>query len=164
MRLKDVEQLYTEHGPTLFRFLVYQLCDRVEAEDVLADTFERALTARRRFDPRRGAAKTWLYSIALNLVRDRARRRAAEASATDRVGARVEEASTRDIERADDRASVTGAVARLSDDEREAIALRFGADLTLEGIARIVHEPRTTVEARVYRALRKLRAELDDID
>ena len=40
------------------------------AEDLLADTFERALRSRKRYDRRRGPEKTWLYAIALNLLRD----------------------------------------------------------------------------------------------
>ena len=48
----------------------------------------------------------------------------------------------------------------LSPEEREAIALRFGAELTVPEIAEALREPLTTVEGRVYRALRKLRGEL----
>jgi RNA polymerase sigma-70 factor (ECF subfamily) len=48
----------------------------------------------------------------------------------------------------------------LSADERVAVALRFGADLTMPEIAAIVREPLTTVEGRIYRALGKLRSEL----
>jgi RNA polymerase sigma-70 factor, ECF subfamily len=49
----------------------------------------------------------------------------------------------------------------LSEEEREAIALRFGAELTVPEIARLTGERLTTVEGRVYRALRKLRETLD---
>jgi RNA polymerase sigma-70 factor (ECF subfamily) len=45
-------------------------------------------------------------------------------------------------------------------EEREAVALRFGADLTVPEIATVLGEPLTTVEGRVYRALRKLRETL----
>jgi DNA-directed RNA polymerase specialized sigma24 family protein len=48
----------------------------------------------------------------------------------------------------------------LSAEEREAIALRFGADLTVPEMAAVLDEPLTTVEGRVYRALRKLREAL----
>jgi RNA polymerase sigma-70 factor, ECF subfamily len=48
----------------------------------------------------------------------------------------------------------------LSTPEREAIALRFGADLTVPEIARLTGKPPTTIEPRIYRALGKLRAEL----
>jgi RNA polymerase sigma-70 factor (ECF subfamily) len=53
------------------------------------------------------------------------------------------------------------ALASLSDEEREAIALRFGAECTVPEMAKLTGEPLTTVEGRVYRALRKLREQLD---
>jgi RNA polymerase sigma factor (sigma-70 family) len=51
-------------------------------------------------------------------------------------------------------------LALLQGPEREAIALRFGADLSIAEIAKLTGERFTTIEARVYRALRKLRDEL----
>ena len=48
----------------------------------------------------------------------------------------------------------------LAAEEREAIALRFGADLTVPEMATVLGVPLTTVEGRVYRALRKLREAL----
>jgi RNA polymerase sigma factor (sigma-70 family) len=51
-------------------------------------------------------------------------------------------------------------MATLSAEEREAIALRFGAALTVPEMAKILGQPLTTVEGRVYRALRKLREAL----
>ena len=56
------------------RFLIYG-GDRVLAEDISADTFERVYRARRRFNRGRASEKTWIYSIALNLLRDHARLR-----------------------------------------------------------------------------------------
>ena len=49
------------------------------------------------------------------------------------------------------------ALMALSDEEREAVALRFGADLTLPEIAKLTGHRLTTIEGRVYRALRKMR-------
>ena len=162
MRSGHFERLYAEHAEALFGFLVYRTGSRAEAEDIVADTFERALRARRRFDPRRGSEKTWLYSIALNRLRDLARREAAHDRALERTGAPEPEAADSGTERADARLTVEAALASLSPEEREAVALRFGADLTLKEIASVLDESMTTVEGRVYRALRKLRAELGD--
>ena len=47
-----------------------------------------------------------------------------------------------------------------SSDVAEAIALRFGADLTVPEMAAVLELPLSTVEGRVYRALRKLRERL----
>lgn len=159
LREQDFERLFDEHAQPLFGFLVYRTGDRALAEDVLADTFERALRARRRFDPRRGSEKNWLYAIALNLLRDRHRRAEAEARALERLGEPALRSDGPD-ELVADRDLVRRALGVLSAEEREAVALRYGADLTLPEIARLTRVRRTTAEGRVYRALRKLRAEL----
>ena len=62
-----------------------------------------------------------------------------------------------DVEHRDELAR---ALAKLSGEEREAIALRFGSGLTVPEMAKVLSEPLTTVEGRVYRALRKLRESL----
>src|ERR1022692_2344562 len=81
------ERLFETHAEPLFAFLVYRTGDRQLAEDLVADTFERVLRARTRFDPRRGSEKNWVYAIALNLVRDHARRQTVVINALERVGA-----------------------------------------------------------------------------
>lgn len=158
MRDADFERLYAEHAEPLLRFLVYRTGDRALSEDLTAEAFERALRARRRFDPRKASRKTWLYTIALNCLRDHARRQAAEQRALHRV---PEPVGSDRLAAVDHRDLLQSALARLSEEEREAIALRFGADLTVPEIARLRGEKLTTVEGRVYRALRKLRDELD---
>lgn len=158
MRDSEFERLFEEHAQGVFGYLAYRVGDRQVAQDLVADTFERILRSRRRFDPRRGSAKTWLYAIALNVLRDHQRRSAAERRALDRAGVAPEPAGGTSME--DDvgaRDYVARGLAALSDDERQALALRYGADLTVPEIACLTGERHTTVEGRVYRALRKLR-------
>jgi RNA polymerase sigma-70 factor (ECF subfamily) len=162
MRDDEFEELYAAEAQGLFAFLVYRTGDRALAEDLMADAFERALRARGRFDRRRGSRKTWLYAIALNVLRDHVRRSAAEGRALERVGGRQpdggEDARLSALE---EREAILGALATLSAEEREAVALRFGADLTVPEIARALGEPLQRVEGRVYRGLRKLRERLE---
>jgi RNA polymerase sigma-70 factor (ECF subfamily) len=161
MRDDDFERLYAAEAAGLFSFLAYRTGDRALAEDLLADAFERALRARARFDRRRGSEKTWLYAIALNLLRDHVRRTAAGERALERVAAGDRERpSTGPLEHVEQRDAVQRALAQLAVEEREAIALRFGADLTVPEIAKLTGEKLTTIEGRVYRALRKLRDDL----
>ncbi|HEV3070421.1 MAG TPA: sigma-70 family RNA polymerase sigma factor [Solirubrobacteraceae bacterium] len=171
------ERLYAEHAQALFSFLRYRTGDRALAEDLLADTCERALRARSRFDRRRASEKTWLYAIALNCLNDHVRRRATEGRALERMVAgtrpgagpgggltdheEVDEIAEHDLHEVADRDLINRSLAALSGEEREAIALRFGADLTVPEIAKVTGEPLTTVEGRVYRALRKLREAMD---
>jgi RNA polymerase sigma factor (sigma-70 family) len=157
MRDADFERLYEREAQSLFGFLAYRTGDRALAEDLLADTFERALRARARFDRRRGSERTWLYAIALNLLRDHARRSAAEGRAVERVAGAAGPHAEPGLEAVEHRDTVQRALRSLTDEEREAIALRFGGDLTVPEMARLLGQPLTTVEGRVYRALRKLR-------
>jgi RNA polymerase sigma factor (sigma-70 family) len=156
----DFERLYAAEAQGLFGFLAYRTGDRALAEDLLADAFERALRARRGFDRRRGSPRTWLYGIALNLLRDHARRAAAEGRALDRAGSPGEAVADARVESLGEREALQRALATLAAEEREAIALRFGADLTVPEMADLLGLPLTTAEGRLYRALRKLRGEL----
>jgi RNA polymerase sigma factor (sigma-70 family) len=159
--MRDFERCYAEHAEPLLRFVTYRTGDRTLAEDIVADTFERVLRSRSRFDPRKASEKTWIYGIALNLVRDHSRREQAAARALERtaspIGAHEQRAAPDVIA---DRDEVRRALTVLTDVEREAVALRFGADLTLPEIAKVTGEKLSTVEGRVYRALQKLRGEL----
>lgn len=160
MRDDEFERLYEEHAPGLLAYLAYRCGDRVIAEDVLADTFEKVLKTRIRFDPRRGSKKNWLYSIATNRLRDVMRSRQAEQRALERVRADGPAEPGR-IEGIEERDELMAALAQLSDEEREALSLRFGADMTVPEIAKLLGEPLPRVEGRVYRGLRKLRDILD---
>ena len=163
MEEADFDRLYQEHAQALFGFVAYRTGDRMLAEDVVADTFERALRARWRFDRRRGSEKTWLYSIALNRLRDHARREGAAGRALERLEAGAGESQEEQaLAQVEDRQAISGALAQLAEEERDAIALRFGGDLSLKEIAKVTGVKMTTAEGRVYRALGKLRELLDE--
>src|SRR5437660_8540838 len=67
-------RVYHEHVWRVYGFLAYRLRDRDLAEDLTQATFERALRAWSRFDPRRASESTWLLAIARNLLIDHHRR------------------------------------------------------------------------------------------
>lgn len=161
MRDNAFEQLFHTHAGSLFAFLVYRTGDRLLAEDLVAETFERVLRSRKRFDPRKGSEKNWIYTIAVNLVRDQARKRTVETRALERVGGDPSfERDDGGIGAIDDRDALGRALDTLSEDEREAIALRFGADAKVRDVARVVGDSESAVEKRIQRGLQKLRLQL----
>jgi len=153
-RAEAFDRLYSEHAAGLLGFLTYQTGERSLAEDIVADTFERVLTSRSGWRGRSNE-KTWLYAIAMNRLRDLARRRGAESRALERVaaGSPVED----ELALVGDRDLLQRALQALSEEERVVVALRFGADLTLSEIAELLKERQSTVEGRLYRGLRRLR-------
>jgi RNA polymerase sigma-70 factor (ECF subfamily) len=159
---RHLERLFAEHAQGLFAMFAYRTGDPVLAEDLVADTFERIMCTQRAFDPLRGSEKSWVYAIAVNLLRDHARRRAVEQRSLAAVGPGFGDGMAVSLEdevgRHDE---IQRALCRLREDEREVLALRFGADLTLKEVARALGERPAAVEKRVYRALAKLREELE---
>jgi RNA polymerase sigma-70 factor (ECF subfamily) len=154
------EGLYNEHAQGVFGYLAYRCGSRDLAEDLLAETFERALRGRRLFDPLRGNERAWLYSIAMNVLRDQIRRRAAEGRALERVRSLRGPDSGAAPTEPGVGAALQDALASLSVAEREVVALHFGAGLRAQEIAPLTGEPLTTVNGRLYRALDKLRKQL----
>jgi RNA polymerase sigma factor (sigma-70 family) len=64
------ESVAERHLDDVHAYLVYLTRDRAVAEDLTAETFEKALRQWRRFDPRRGSARTWLCQLARTIALD----------------------------------------------------------------------------------------------
>jgi RNA polymerase sigma-70 factor (ECF subfamily) len=119
------DRLYTEHAAGLLGFLTYQTGDRTLAEDIVADTFERVLTSRSGWRGKSGE-KTWLYAIAMNRLRDLARRRGAETRALERAAAVTVPAD--EFGAVSDRDLLRRGLLTLSEEERAVVALRCRPD------------------------------------
>jgi RNA polymerase sigma-70 factor, ECF subfamily len=156
VRDAEFERLVRRHAQDVYAFLAYRTGDPDLAEELLADTLERAYRARSRFDPRRASEKTWLISIALNRWRDMARHRRSEEAAITRSLA-APEASEDPGDATLTRRSLLAALEELPEDEREVVTLTYGADLTAKQIAQLLEVPATTVRGRLYRGLARLR-------
>jgi RNA polymerase sigma-70 factor (ECF subfamily) len=148
-------RVYDEHVWRVYGFLAYRVADRQTAEDLTQATFERALRAWARFDPRRATERAWLLSIAANLLIDYRRRdRSVLVEAIDDrwlgLAAGPEERLLGSSELAE-------ALAELTEREREVLALRFGGDLTGAEIADVLGLSLANVQQITSRALRKLR-------
>jgi RNA polymerase sigma-70 factor (ECF subfamily) len=156
---QGVAELYEEHVWGVYGFFGYRVRSRADAEDLTQLTFERAVRSWNRFDPDRASARTWLMSIAGNLLIDHYRR--------DRSGAQepIEDHLSGQELTAEDTGiglspETAAALEELGERERELIALRFGGDLTGPEIAELTGLSLANVQQILSRSLRKLRAEL----
>jgi RNA polymerase sigma-70 factor, ECF subfamily len=150
-----------EHLDAVFAFLLYLTGDRAVAEDLTSETFERALGRWRRFDPRRGTAKTWLCQIArsaaLDHFRSESRRRRREETYAAKDVAASDAAFGEGLS-----PELESALHSLSPGEREVIALRVICDLDGDTAARVLGISRTACSTRLSRALRKLEEKVRD--
>src|SRR5438105_12899900 len=81
-RAQPFADVVAENLDAVYRYLVYLTGDRVAAEDLASETFEKAYRGWRKFDPQRGAPRTWLcriaHSVAVDWFRAEARRQRRE--------------------------------------------------------------------------------------
>jgi RNA polymerase sigma-70 factor (ECF subfamily) len=143
------------HLDDVHRYLVFLTGDRVAAEDLTAETFERALRAWHRFDAERGSAKTWLCTIArssaLDWFRAEERRRRRE-DAYARAGDVYEDARFSE----GFSPALAEALVGVSAAEREVVALCVVLELDRAAAARVLGISETACTTRLSRALKKL--------
>jgi RNA polymerase sigma-70 factor (ECF subfamily) len=137
----------------VYGYLVYLTGDRTAAEDLAAETFEKAFRTWRRFDPRRSSPRTWLCRIAHNVAVDWFR---AEARRRKR-----EDVYMRDRDDVDEIGDglpphLEEALRELSPAEREVVALRVLLELDGPTTARVLGISETACSTRLSRALKRL--------
>jgi RNA polymerase sigma factor (sigma-70 family) len=157
---EDFAAAAERHLDDVHAYLVYLTGDRTVAEDLAAETFARALERWRRFDPRRGSARTWLCqlarSTALDHFRAEERRRRREGRyALAELRERDEPGFGEGLSPALERA-----LSRLSAAEREVVALRIVLELDGEAAARVLGISPTACSTRLSRAVQKLEKEV----
>jgi RNA polymerase sigma-70 factor (ECF subfamily) len=140
------------------RFLTH-LADRGDAEDLVQETYLRAMSALRRFDAR-AQARTWLFAIARRVAADHvrtARRRPRLAAVADwRLAA---EGSGRS-RRVDDEVILHHLLDGLDPDRRDAFVCTQVLGLSYAEAAQVCGCPVGTIRSRVSRAREDLIAAL----
>jgi RNA polymerase sigma-70 factor (ECF subfamily) len=149
--LRDPEPLIRR----VYSYVAYRLGDGPDAEDVTNETFVRALRYRDTFDVSKGEPISWLIGIARRCVDESLSHARPGPDPPDREAAGDLEA---DVVQ---RLTLRAAVSRLSERDRELIALRYGADLSARQIAQRVELSTNAVEVALHRARSRLREELE---
>ena len=158
----DYAELYRQYLPRILNYVRLRVDGEALAQDLTAAVFERAVS-RQHTLRRREAFGAWLFAIARTTVAGHYRRlrptvsldqastqAAADPSPLEAVVHRQE------VER------LREALTTLSEREQEIIRLKFGGGLGNKEIAEIMRVRAGNVAVILYRALRKLRAELED--
>lgn len=159
-----VQHMFARHHEALFRFLRAKLGNETEASDVAQDAYVR-LCRQRNLEKLRGRERSYLFTIASNLLKDRHRRRrtAAEPIAFDeaiRFEAIDEETPQSLLEDKQRVAGVKRALLGMDPKLRQAFLMRRVRSISYGEIASRLGVSERTVERRMQRALKHLKEEL----
>ncbi len=143
--------LYDELGGALWSYAYGLLRSAADADDVVADTFERAWRKHDTYRPRRGEPQAWIWGICRRRTLDVLRARTPDhLDALERGGPDLR------MEAIGDGDEVRAALTQLTLADREVLLLRYWGDLTYAQIAAATGASENAVTVRAHRALKHL--------
>ncbi len=155
MGRRDFDEFYAAHFDDVARAITLAAGDRELAQDATQEAFARALRRWRRVQDM-DRPDGWVYVVAMNQLRDHWRRlerqQPVEPVEADNKGSVVI------------RLSVREAIATLPPRQRQAVVLRYLADLPLAAVAEAMGCALGTAKATLHHALRAMRVELEEDD
>jgi RNA polymerase sigma-70 factor (ECF subfamily) len=157
--------IYDHYFPRVYNYVRYRINDADMADELTAQVFERVLTKLNSYRSERAPFAAWLFAIARNTVNDyvRAQKRRRWLSLEvlrDRPGNEPQPEEV--VVHTETRAELLAAISCLGERERDLIALKFAAGQTNRRIAKLTGLGESHVGVLLYRAIRRLRAELHD--
>lgn len=150
-------RVHDVYYPFIFRYTAFRVGDRETAEDLTSEVFTRLLTALHAGRAPRQTLAGWLYGVANHVVQDHFRRHERHGTAelpeslADRAPLPADQA-----ERALVRGELHRAVAELTEEQQSVIALRFGDDLPIQEVARLIGKTEGAVKQLQARAVVQL--------
>lgn len=153
------QELLTRYAGRVFALMYSRVRDRDAAEELSQAVFVRVVEEFKRGRYREeGRFESWLFRIAMNLVRDGARRATTRGTT---LSLRADETQADDPSTPPDLRPLRDAIGQLSDADQEIIHLRHHAGLPFQTVAELLDQPVGTLLARHHRAIAKLRAALE---
>ncbi|HLO31422.1 MAG TPA: RNA polymerase sigma factor [Anaerolineales bacterium] len=160
-----IENFVQTYQQDIYRLALSILDDSSEAEDA---TQEALLAALRSLDSFRGVSslKTWLYSIAVNICRNRLQRHKTYNRLTRILGNILRIRATPSVEESaiqrESNEAIWRVIHSMDEKHRIPIVLRYYHDLSVAEIANILQIPEGTVHSRLNAARRQLQGVLKE--
>jgi RNA polymerase sigma-70 factor (ECF subfamily) len=154
------ETLYTRHRGALYRFVLRSLKDRSVAEELFQEAWIRVIEARERYRPS-ARFKTWLYTIAHNLLVDHWRRKGLTLVQSDEEAVSSDNPADQ-AEAREGLARFLQALEGLPPAQREAFLLHEEGGMSVAEIAAATGSNEEAAKSRLRYALMKLRSAVSD--
>lgn len=157
--------VYDRYFADVYRFVFYRLNDEKAAEDISSDTFVRLLEAVKKRRGPRTNLKGWLLSTASHAVTDLLRQsyRHPTEVLSDMIPNGAVASLTEEVDRREMVHSLQQAYIRLTAEQQNVLALRFGDGYSLEETASVMQKNLNAVKALQFRALAALQRNIGEV-
>ena len=148
-------ELYEENFPRVYAFIARRVRNRQEAQDLTSHVFARALANISKFEWQGKPFAAWLYRMASNAIADHYHAQSRE------LQWQQPEVTEDEIEIAEQRTMLSRSVDRLPAEQRRVVILRFFEERSIRDVAAQIGKSEGAIKQLQWRALQKLRAELN---
>ncbi|MBI5351226.1 MAG: sigma-70 family RNA polymerase sigma factor [Chloroflexi bacterium] len=160
-----ITAIYDQYFPEVYRYVLYRMSDSPLAEDIASDVFVRLLEATQNGRAPRTNLKGWLLSTASHIVMDHLRRkyRRPEEEIFDTMPD-LGPSIAFEIDQREQNRVVNDAYAKLTPEQQNVLALRFGQGYSIEETAYLMNKKVNAVKALQFRALASLQREVGEVE
>lgn len=152
---EKIQQVLLECYEKYYRLAYSYMGNQEDALDVIQESAYKAIRDSKKVE-NENYISTWIYRIVVNTAIDMLRKRKKEG-----INTQIEDYEM-PVEDTYSDPDLAVALNRLKAEERLVITLRYFEELSLEEISDIAGEPLSTIKSRLYRALKKLRVDLEE--
>jgi RNA polymerase sigma-70 factor (ECF subfamily) len=158
--VEAVGRLYDALVGPIYRYVAVRVRRREDAEDLTQLVFERIVGSLPRYRHQGRPFEAWAFRIARNAVIDHVRRERSHEPLEDGHHA-VQDGLEAISLRGEEIRELRRAIALLTADQQEALALRFAAGLSAEEAAQVMGRRAGTVRGLTFRAIANLRRRMN---
>jgi RNA polymerase sigma-70 factor (ECF subfamily) len=157
--------VYDRYFADVYRFVHYRLSDEQVAEDISSDVFIRLLEAAKKGRGPQANLKGWLLSTASHAVTDHLRQayRHPKETLSELIPNGAASSLTDEVDHREMVKSFQQAYTRLSLEQQNVLALRFGDGYSLEETARLMQKNVNAVKALQFRAMATLQRTMGEV-
>lgn len=157
-------EIYDAYYRRIYKYICYRINNHYAAEEICSHVFEVMIFKYNSFSPDKSKFEVWLFAIARNAVTDyfRSQKKRLTFSLDSISDMFLPKSSPEEIViQEDNHEALFKALAKLSDKERNIIAMKYAAGLKNVEIAELLGVSGSNIGVVLYRCLEKLQKELE---
>ncbi|MFH1522205.1 MAG: RNA polymerase sigma factor [Patescibacteria group bacterium] len=158
--LKEFGKLYDNYIDKIYNFIYYKTFHKETAEDLVSQTFFKALEKINKYSPEIGSFSSWLYQIARNTVIDYYRTKKETNNIEDIWDLKDNTDLERDEGVKQKLEDVQKYLSALNKEQREIVIMRVWDELSYKEIAEITGKSEASLKMTFSRTINKLRQEM----